>query len=234
MTTDEILTQYAELYRTELVPQQLALYLAALDQYSPQEVRAAMRQLSRESKWLPRPAEIIAVMDATRAEARRQQSTAALTSVAAEKPLRGQWRVPAGMSIMEYIESLRDDGLSLDEIAARLSGPEDAASEPRYRCHHCRDTGYTRVWHPDTMRAVYREREHRGRTCTLPCDCERGKAIADQGKRWSYHYQPDKMVRVTGDRQCDERQLQAKAKAMHDIKKHAAFTAYESNPHDDF
>jgi hypothetical protein len=230
---DTILTEYAELYRSTLSPEQLNLYIEALHDCSVTEVRAAMRQLARDAKWMPRPAEILDCIRAKRAEAARQANTQQLTQAASAKPLRSHFRVPSGVSIIEHVESLRADGLTLDAIADKLCGPEDPTTERRYHCHHCQDTGLTRVWHPEAMRAAYRDRDHRGRTCTLPCDCHRGKSLAENGRKWSYHFAPDKMVRVTGDRQRDEELLQAKAAAIHEKRKHREFAAYEHNPHED-
>lgn len=227
MEIETILTEYAEMYRSPLGAEQLVLYLDALDGCTATEVRASMRQLARDAKWMPRPAEILEVIRSARAESNRRTNSTSL-SAAAAKPSRSKWRVPAGVSIMEHIEHLRRDGMSTDEIAEALCGPEQPESESRYRCRYCRDTRFVTVFRRSVLDAVYNGREHRHDTGAVPCCCAAADEIA-QSKRWNgTRFSASSHVITTGDHREDTRSLERYRSTRLASKRHSAFDGYDT------
>lgn len=228
ITTTAVIAEYAELYGARPTPTTLAHYADALDDYSTDDVRAAMRRLSRTCKWLPRPAEIAADIQESRIDAVREQRTDEIMSAGRGKPLRGRFRVPADRSIMEHIEHLQRDGMSTDEIADALCGPEQPESESRYRCRYCRDTRFVTVFRRSVLDAVYHGREHRHDTGAVPCCCAAADEIA-QSKRWNgTRFSASSHVITTGDHLEDTRSLERYRSTRLASKRHSAFDGYDT------
>ena len=208
ITTSTVIFGLAELYGYELKDSSAVLYLDCLEDFTLEEVRAAARSWMRQSKWMPKPAELIAIIRERRSEGTRHEKSAETIGAATQKPLRSQFRVPAGLSIMEHIESLRASGLSPDEIASEMCGGEDPENAPRYRCLDCRDTRFVRVWHPRAMRAALDRREVPRLSCSLPCSCEAGRKVLEQNPKMRIGYDETRMVIASGSWIEDEARLE--------------------------
>lgn len=231
-TTRTILTEYAGMLHHNLEPTHLAMYLEELELYTPAEVRQAMKQHVRESKWFPRPAEIIGHIRQARTAASRESEAEQVLGAARGKRSKKQFRRPDGNSIMQHIIDLKAEGLTPDEIADRLCGPEDPATEPRYRCHVCRDTKFVRVFRRETLDGAYQSRDHRVLTGCVPCRCDAATPIAESQKWKGQRYDPYSMVLATGDEDRDRQELERYIEQRTRSKRVSEFDEY-ATPHEE-
>lgn len=131
-TTRTILTEYAGMLHHQLEPTHLAMYLEELELYTPAEVRQAMKQHVRESKWFPRPAEIIQHIRDVRTVAKRRRDSRGTIGQAQGRIRHEPFRRPEGVSIMQHITTLQAQGLTSEEIAERICGGEASSVDGRY------------------------------------------------------------------------------------------------------
>lgn len=123
MRTDEIVIELRDLYQPAgFDAGTLVSYMQALEPYSHHEVREASRKWQRQSKWMPRPAELIELIREARSrECVRRRNREIIDQARGQKCSHG-FRVPPGMKPMDYILLLQSEGMTSDEIAAEMCG----------------------------------------------------------------------------------------------------------------
>lgn len=123
VSTEEIIMDLCDLYQPETFDEAaLASYLQALEVYTPGEIRQAAQQWQRQSQWMPRPSELIALIRQDRDRQYNRRRNQEIIAQARGRKCQAGFRLPPGMKPMDYIVLLQSEGLDPDQIARELCG----------------------------------------------------------------------------------------------------------------
>ena len=118
----------AELYNRQLTEDVQAMWIAALDGTTYEECRDARNRWMKCSRWMPRPAEILEIIQTARLKSRRESDKQQARNdhrINWTQAVRSTFNIPHGKRLLDYVDEQSKAGRDLDDIVEEVCKPNE-------------------------------------------------------------------------------------------------------------